>query len=313
MRTGGANTLPNVSPYRDTVLKVALVVRFLRTISSSPSFLQVMSSLNQMSGRIVGISLIIAVIAVAFLGMVAYSATVGKTTQADTGGVLQTITTTGASTPSTITVTGTGIASATPDEISLVLGVTNSGANATQVLLANSATMTAAISAIEKGAGINSTDVQTTNFNFGPTYSQYNNSVNGYQASNQIQVTLQGSDVAKLDAVINAAVNAGANQIQSIQYVLSNRLQTSLSNQALQNAISSANQTAYLTAQSEGLKILGIQSVTILGNNNPQPYDTLYAAAAVTYASTTTINYNVPIAPGQTQYTEQVQVVYQVS
>jgi uncharacterized protein len=265
-----------------------------------------------MSGKIVGISLIIAVLAVAFLGMVAYSAIAGKASQADTGTTLQTVTTVAGSTPSTITVTGTGIASAIPDEISIVLGVANTGTNATQVLLANSANMTAAISAIEKDVGINSTDVQTTNFNFGPTYSQYGNTINGYQASNQIQVTLQGSDVAKLDAVINAAVNAGANQIQSIQYVLSNTLQNSLQNQALQNAISSANQTALLTAQSEGLKVLGIQSVTILGNNNPQPYG-VFESAALTVANTSTINYNVPISPGQSQYSEEVQVVYLVS
>ena len=223
-------------------------------------------SISQMSGKIVGVSLIIAVLAVAFLGIVAYSATPGKASQADAGTTLQTVTTTACSTPSTITVTGTGIASAIPDEISVVLGVTTTGTNATQVLLANSADMTAAINAIEKGVGINSTDVQTTNFNFGPNNPQYGNAtLNGYQASNQIQVTLQGSDVSNLDAVINAAVNAGANQIQSIQYVLSNTLQNSLQNQALQNAISSANQTALLTAQSEGLKVLGIQSVTIWG------------------------------------------------
>jgi uncharacterized protein len=275
-----------------------------------------MSNTSQMSGRIVGVSLIIAIIAVAFLGMVAYSATTGKASQADTGSTLQTVTTvpggTAVSTPSTITVTGTGSASAIPDEISIVLGVANTGPNATQVLLANSANMTAAIDAIENNVGINSTDVQTTNFNFGPTYSQYGNTINGYQASNQIQVTLQGNNVAKLDAVINSAVNAGANQIQSIQYVLSNSLQNSLQNDALQNAISSANQTALLTAQSEGLKVLGIQSVTILGNNNPQPYG-VYEDAAMTIANTSTINYNVPISPGQTQYSEQVQVVYFVS
>jgi len=92
-----------------------------------------MSSLNQMSGRIVGVSLIIAVLAVAFLGIVAYSATAGRATQADTGSTLQTVST--ITTPSTITVTGTGIASAIPDEISIVLGVATTGPNATQALL----------------------------------------------------------------------------------------------------------------------------------------------------------------------------------
>jgi uncharacterized protein YggE len=267
-------------------------------------------SSNQISGRIVGVSLVIAVLAVAFLGMVAYSATLAKSSQAATS--QQTVTTN--STPSTITVTGNGIANAVPDEIQILLGVTNTGPNATAVLLDNSANMTAAISAIEKNVNINSTDVQTTNFNFGPTYSQSSNTINGYQATNDIQVTLQGSEIAKLDSLINAAVNSGVNQIQSIQYVLSNALQGQLQNQALKNAVASANETALLIAQSEGLKVTGIQSVTIIGNNYPQPFygaNTSFGAAVTMSAST--INYNVPISPGQSQYSTQVQVVYLLS
>ena len=215
-----------------------------------------------MSGKIVGVSLVIAVLAVAFLGMVAYSATLSRASQADTIG---TVAITSDSTPSTISVPGVGIASATPDEVQLVLGVTNSGPNATSVLMQNSANMSAVISAIEKGVGINSSDVQTTNFNFGPTYAQYSSTINGYQASNSVQVTLQGSDVSKLDSVINAAVNAGVNQIQSIQYTLSNSLQTQLQQEALKDAIRSANQTALQVALSENVNIVGIQSVSVLG------------------------------------------------
>lgn len=263
-----------------------------------------MTNNSQMSVRIVGVSLVIAVLAVAFLGIVAYSAMVAKPSQADTQQAVS------STTPSTMTVTGTGLASAVPDEIQVVLGVTNTGPNATKVLLQNSANMTAAISAIEKGVGINNSEVQTTNFNFGPTYS-YSNTISGYQASNDIQITLQGSDVAKLDIVINAAVNAGANQIQSIQYVLSNSLQNELQNQALKNAVADANQTALLTAQSEGLSIIGVQSVTIVSNNTPQPE--YFASAALTSVANSSINYNVPISPGQTQYTMEIQVVYLLS
>ncbi len=259
-----------------------------------------------MSGKIVGISLVIAILAVAFLGLVAYSATVSRASQADT---VSTVSTNSSSTPSTISVPGVGIASAIPDEVQIVLGVTNSGPNATSVLLQNSANMTNVITAIEKGVGINSSDVQTTNFNFGPTYAQYSNTINGYQASNNVQVTLSGSDVSKLDSVINAAVNAGVNQIQSIQYVLSNSLQTQLQNQALKNAIASANETALLTAGSENVKIVGIQSVSVLGSNYQQPNYYSYGSEVV-LASTTSVNYSVPISPGQTQYTMQVQVVY---
>jgi uncharacterized protein YggE len=156
--------------------------------------------------------------------------------------------------------------------------------------------------------GINSSDVQTTNFNFGPTYAQYSSTINGYQASNSVQVTLSNSDVSKLDSVINAGVNAGANQIQSIQYVLSNSLQTQLQNQALKNAIASANETALLTAGSENVKIVGIQSVSVLGSNTQPNYYSFGAAASL--SASTTVDYSVPISPGQTQYTMQVQVVY---
>ena len=256
-----------------------------------------------MSSKIVGISLVIAILAVAFLGLVAYSATMSRASQADTVSTVST-----SSTPSTISVPGVGIATATPDEVQIVLGVTNSGPNATSVLLQNSVNMTNVISAIEKGVGINSSDVQTTNFNFGPTYAQNSNTINGYQASNSVLVTLSGSDVSKLDSVINAGVNAGANQIQSIQYVLSNSLQTQLQNQALKNAIASANETALLTAGSENVKIVGIQSVSVLGSNS-QPNYYSYGNADV-LASASTVTYNVPISPGETQYTMQVQVVY---
>ena len=124
-----------------------------------------------MSVRIVGVSLVIAVLAVAVLGVVTYSATVARASQADTISTQQSVSST--TTPSIITVTGTGIASAVPDEIQIVLGVVTSGANATQVLLQNSVNMTNAISAIEKNVGINGTEIQTTNFNFNPTYAQY--------------------------------------------------------------------------------------------------------------------------------------------
>jgi uncharacterized protein len=262
---------------------------------------------SQISTRIVGVLLVVAVLAIAFLGIVAYSATLARPSQADLATTQQSIMS--SSTLATITVTGTGIASAVPDEIQVVLGVTDSGPNATQVLLQNSANMTSAINAIEKNVGINSSDIQTTNFNFNPTYSQYSNTINGYQASNQIMISLQGNQVSLLDAVINAAVNAGANQIQSIQYTLSSTLQGQLENQAVVGAISNANQTALLSAKSEGLSIVGIQSVIIQGEDNPQPVE--YAMADS--IANTSVNYNVPVSPGQSQISVQVQVVYLLS
>ena len=265
-------------------------------------------SSNPFSDKIVGLSLVIAVLAVAFLGLVAYSATVQRSSQAAT---VSSITTTQSSTPSTITVTGLGIASGTPDELQIVLGVTNTGPNATKVLLQNSANMSNVLSAIETGMHINSSDVQTTQFSFNPNYNGCCNTITGYTATNMIQITLQGTDTSKLDTLINAAVNAGANQIQNIQYVLSDPLQTQLKQQALQQAVADANQTALRTASSENMKIVGIQSLIVISGYYPQP--NYYGGFGLNAAAIPAVNYNVPIAPGQTQYSLEVQVTYLLS
>jgi uncharacterized protein len=260
-------------------------------------------SSSPLSGKIVGLSLVIAVVAVAFLGFVAYAAMSQRSSQAAT---VSSITTMQSNTPSTIMVPGSGTASGQPDEVQIVLGITNTGLNASKVLQQNSANMSMIISALEEGLHINGSDIMTTQFNFNANYNCCN-VISNYQATNMIQITLRGGDMAKLDSVINAAVNAGANQIQNIQYLLSNALQTQLKQQALQQAVADANQTALRATSSENVKIAEIQSVVVLGENYPQPY---YNNGFGNLAGIPAVDYNVPLAPGQTQYTLQVEVTY---
>src|SRR5579862_8868744 len=171
-----------------------------------------MSSSNPLSGKIVGLSLVIAVLAVAFLGSLAYSAMSQRASQAaDVSSVITTETT--GNIPSTITVTGMGTASGAPDEVQITLGVTTTGSNASKVLEQNNANMSEVLSAIEIGLQVNASDVQTTQFSFNP-----NNGCcsSPYTATNLVQVTLQGEQMTKLQTLINASVNAGANVIQNI-------------------------------------------------------------------------------------------------
>jgi uncharacterized protein YggE len=268
-----------------------------------------MSSFSSpLSGKIVGLSLVIAVLAVAFLGFVAYAAMTQHPSQAATNSVS---TATQTSTPSTITVTGSGTSSGAPDQVLVTLGVTNTGPNASKVLLQNSANMTNILAAIETGLNVNKSDVQTTQFNFSPNYNGCcPGTLTGYTATNMITVTLQGAETSKLDTLLNAAVNAGANQIQNIQYMLSNTMQGQLKQQALVQAVVDANQTALKTAASENKLVLGIQTVVVIsGSGYPGPY--YYGnSAALSPAAVPAVNYNIPIAPGQTQYSIEVQVTY---
>jgi uncharacterized protein len=255
--------------------------------------------------KIVALSIVALVIAVAFLGFTAYSA--NRPAQADAGTIVTTATQT---TPSTISVAGLGTVNVIPDEVQVTLGYMNSGPNATLVLMNNSAIMDAVTQEIENNVGVNSTDIQTTQFNFNPTYAQYSNTINGYQASNFIQISLQGSATSKLDSVINAAVNAGVNDIQTISYTISNTLQSQLKRQAMQAAVADANSTALGLAASESVKILGIQNVIVVNQAYPPMYYNTFGSAADLMAS---VNYAVPISPGQSQFTIQVEVTYLIS
>jgi uncharacterized protein len=256
------------------------------------------------SSKIVALSIVGLVFAVAFLGFVAYS---DRPSQADTATMVTTLTQSNA--PSTVTVGGTGTVNVVPDEVQISLGYMNSGPNASQVLMNNSAVMNAITQGIENNVGVNSDDIQTTQFNFNPTYAQYSNTINGYQASNLIQISLQGSYVSKLDAVINAAANAGANNIQTIGYTISSTLQTQLKQQALLAAVADANSTANGLASSENVKILGIQSVIIVSQGYPPIYQSTFGSAVLSVGT----SYNVPISPGLGQVTIQVEVTYLIS
>ncbi|MDG6922749.1 MAG: SIMPL domain-containing protein [Nitrososphaerota archaeon] len=180
-----------------------------------------MSTSNR-SNKIIALAFVVALVAVASLSVVAYSATSRYSQDASAQ------TSTPSSVNSTLTVSGVGIVNVVPDEIVADFGVTNQGTNASQVLASNSITMNAVISAIEN-AGVNSSDIRTTQLSLSPIY-KYDNlngssTITGYQASNSVEVTLTGSDTAKVGVVVNAAVNAGANQVQSIGYTISDSLQ----------------------------------------------------------------------------------------
>ena len=205
----------------------------------------------------------------------------------------------------TIQVTGTGTASAPPDEVILNLAVETQAATAAQATTENAASMSNVIAALT-AAGISKDSIQTTSYTLNPIYS---NSVNqstpptivGYDAVNAIQVTL--SDLSSVGRVLDAAVSAGANQVQGVTFTLSNTAQTALQKQALQLALQDANNQAQATASTLGVTIIGPISVTPGYVFQPVNYSRFTAAPATT----------TPIQPGTLQVTATVQVTYEFS
>src|ERR687898_140185 len=105
-----------------------------------------------------------------------------------------------------ITVVGTASVSSVPDRAELSFGVESQGQTAKAALTANAAEMRKVIAAL-KAAG--ATNVRTQSVSLSPRYDD-TNEVQAFVAVNSVSATI--GDVARAGALIDAAVDAGANQ-----------------------------------------------------------------------------------------------------
>lgn len=147
-----------------------------------------------------------------------------------------------------IEVTGQGSVSARPDMAEVRLGVETEGETAVAALDANNVRMQGVISATLE-AGVAEEDIQTSGLSLRPVYEQTDNNqrqLTGYRASNNIVITVR--DLEGLGGILDTAVSAGSNTIQSIRFQISNpgALQEQAREAAMQNAIAKATQLTQL-------------------------------------------------------------------
>jgi len=166
------------------------------------------------------------------------------------------------------------------------LGVQTQAGSAQQALQENANKMTAVLSAIS-GDGIGKDDIATSGVNLYPNYGQSGNTITGYQASNQVDVTVR--DMSKVGSVIDDAVGAGANLANGITFQLSD--QNAGLNDALAAAVADAKTKAQTLATAGGAQ-LG-QVVSIREDSAPQPpiyFDRAFASAGAVSSAPTPVN-----------------------
>jgi uncharacterized protein YggE len=197
-----------------------------------------------------------------------------------------------------IVVSGDGSVTSVPDRAQISFGVSTDARTASAALRGNAAEMTKVIAAI-KGQGIPAADVRTEVVSLSPRYSQNGESIIGYQAANSVSATIRNLD--KAGAVIDAAVEAGANQVNGPN--LTRGDQTSLYRSALRAAIANARGKAQTIARASGLHIRRIIGVTESSAAPSLPItDTGRASAPAT-----------PIEPGTQVVQATVSVTFSVS
>jgi uncharacterized protein len=163
---------------------------------------------------------------------------------------------------SSVTVNGSGSVSAVPTTAIFSFGVDTRADLARAALAANAREMRLVIAAV-KAAG--ATNVGTQAVSLSQAFDQ-NGDVSGFSASNAVTATI---DVAKAGALIDAAVEAGANQVNGPSLSVSD--QSALYAKALKAAVADARSKAATLAAAAGKTLGAVTTVVEGGSSAPVP------------------------------------------
>jgi uncharacterized protein len=115
----------------------------------------------------------------------------------------------------TVQVSGTAVVNVTPDRALIQLGVQSNGKSPAAVQALNTLAIERVTKAIT-ALGVDTKDIGTDWYVIEPLYEDYDSlTIKGYRINNTVAVTLR--DVQKVNAVISAALQAGANQVLDVE------------------------------------------------------------------------------------------------
>jgi uncharacterized protein YggE len=202
----------------------------------------------------------------------------------------------------TIAVTGTGTVTVKPDIADVRLGVSIQKPTVKEAQAAAAEAMTSAVAAIRK-AGVANDDIKTTTVSLGPVYEYPQGGTQklvGYQFSNQVAVTVR--DLSKVAAVIDGAIEAGANTVDGVTFRVQNAV--AAESQARTAAMADAKARAQALATAAGVSITGVAQIVETSAPVPMPYPAA-GAAKDSFVST-------PISTGTSDVVVTVAVTYTI-
>jgi len=203
-----------------------------------------------------------------------------------------------------ITVSDSAEVKVQPDTAFITFGVVVRDRVAKVAAQENARRSSAVVAAIEK-AGIPKSDVKTIDYSLNPQMNWDTNppKITGYSASNTVSVRTK--DMAKIGDLIDAAIAAGANNVQGVRFDVEDKRK--LRQKALQLAVKKAEGKARAIAEAVGGK-LGPAISASESIDEYAPYSRNYTVMARTAAPVA----RTPISPGEASVSAQVKVVYSI-
>lgn len=201
----------------------------------------------------------------------------------------------------TVTVSGSGEVSAAPDSACVTLGCTNQAVKARDAQSANDRAIEKVIAAL-KAQGIPKEKIQTRQYDIWPEQNEKGQIVR-YRVTHTLSVEVKNID--KLGAVLDAAIEAGANNSGGISFERSDGLV--LEREALKKAVADARQRAEALAGAAGKSVVRVVSIRESGTQPEPPVPYMRAMKVMDGAGE-----SVPVEPGQLKITAAVEVEFEI-
>jgi len=214
--------------------------------------------------------------------------------------------------PRSINVSGTGLVNAQPDMAVVSLGVETQAEEAGAALTQNNEQMGALLDTLSE-VGIAEEDIQTQTVRLQPQYAQAEPTapqagtraatpeIIGYVATNTVEVRVR--DLSTVGELLDAAVQAGGNQIQGIGFELSNPA----------DALDQARQAAWQDARHKAEQLATLADATLgvvltISEFSQTPIPLAQDTAVLRGAAEAAV----PVQPGAQQIQVNVQVTWRL-
>jgi uncharacterized protein YggE len=209
----------------------------------------------------------------------------------------------------TLSVQGAGVVRVAPDIATVRLGISVEGDSASSVQAQANAVASAILDAVQS-EGIAERQVQTARLQLFPIYARQvpgeNNTprIIGYRASNT--VTIRVESLSEVGDVIDAGLEAGANQLEGVGFGLDDDREAR--EDALRQAVGEARSKAEVMADALDVDLDGILSISEGGVFIQQPVMPVMEARLAAQADSST-----PVAPGEVEVRANVSIQYRIA
>ena len=203
---------------------------------------------------------------------------------------------------------GEGVARAAPAQAEITVGVESRAAKPEDASRQNAEKAEKILAAIRK-EGISEKDLQTVNVSLNPEYDYGEGGpprVTGYIASNTVKIIARKTE--QIGPVVDAAVAAGANNVQGIQFTFSDELLQKLQDEARKSATEEALRKATILAQLTKVRLGKPISILESTATPPSPFP-IFAAADIQAGGG---GVETPVQSGQLEVRTTITVTYEI-